>query len=162
MGNNEMSEKRGKWGEISRKQRANYEWIEWHEWGRETVILPQMDANGRKWGRKRAERGRKAVIPSVSRDLGISRGGGLRTGPRCLDCARHDRIGNYGKPSGPIRVWSWPGSCPRYDVRGWRSERIHLRLFASICGCFWYWGPKKRLATGLGGLNGPATSAHLG
>ena len=137
MGNNEMSEKRGKWGEISRKQRANYEWIEWHEWGRETVILPQMDANGRKWGRKRAERGRKAVIPSVSRDLGISRGGGLRAGPRCLDCARHDRIGNSGKPSGPIRVWSWPGAA-----RGTMSEVggpkgsicVYLRPFAVVFG----------------------------
>ena len=40
---------------------------------------------------------RRAVIPSLSRDLGLSMSAGRRAGPRCLDCARHDRIEREGK-----------------------------------------------------------------
>ena len=56
----------------------------------------QIHANGGSGGEFQQEN-RRAVIPSLSRDLGLSMSAGRRAGPRCLDCARHDRIEREGK-----------------------------------------------------------------
>ena len=44
------------------------------------------------------------------------------------------------------------GVCPRFEVRGRRSEKIHLRGFVFICGCFWAWGGLRRRKTARNGL----------
>ena len=55
-----------------------------------------MDANEGSGGEFQHEN-RRAVIPSLSRDLGLSMSASRHAGPRCLDCARHDRIEREGK-----------------------------------------------------------------
>ena len=122
-----MRQKREKWGENGRKRGANYEWSEWHEGGWKTARNGGETTKCSKYAKIGGGKGpsscilvcflfsclvlgsggpgegpARAVIPSLL--LGISRGVGLCAGPRCLDCARHGRIGNSGKPSGPIRV----------------------------------------------------------
>ena len=103
-------EKREKWGENGRKRGANYEFSEWHEWGAENGVKLRNAPKTRKWGWKtgekcilgrfwaarglrRAETAKNGCHPEPVEGSGPQRWRWPSRRPRCLDCARHDRIG---------------------------------------------------------------------
>ena len=83
-------------------------------------------ANGRKWGAREG-------FLAGKQEIGMKTGGGkglrrvfLVFPVFLLGC-------RFFCPSGC-------SACPRFEIRGWRSEKFYLREFAFICGRFWAFG----------------------